>query len=339
MPSRGPLQHHPQQDRVDVVVVEPPAGRLRDPGVAHGHGPEAEVEVVVGVQVGQARAHGEQVAQVDGAEAGVAVGQLGQVAGHGVVDRADPALGDGDPDHGRHDRLGHRERADRRVVPVALEVDLGHQRVALDGQERGGAGGPQEPLQVPLDQPAALADGHGRHRQPVGGRRPAEPEHRRAGGDGAGREPPVVRDVGLLPDDRAGQPRTVGRRPGPPVGQVHPHDQHEQGRRGDQCRKDEQAGREPGQVAGERPAAGVDPQHVVDQMHQGQGGHGQQDHLRPAGPGTNRSRRLGVGPALLRPPLEHLPHPASLPACSSGDRSTRPSLGAIGGRCESQYPT
>jgi hypothetical protein len=210
---------------------------------------------------------------------------------------------------------------------------------------------------------------------------------RRAGGDGAGREPPVVRDVGLLPDDRPGQPRAVGRRPGPRVGQVHPHDQHEQGRRGhpsgtadppqvagqhdrdhpkggrgdpeqvgpprsgrhpadpvgpgavlvgrglpehvrqlhgpqqqrgqghpgprppaeqqeagEQRRKDEQAGREPGQVAGERPAA-------------------------------------GVGPAVLRPPLEHLPHPASRPACSPDDRSTRPSLGAIGGRDESEYPT
>jgi hypothetical protein len=54
--------------------VEPPAGGPGDPRVAKGHG--SQVQVVVGVQVGQPGAHGEQV-----------------------------VLGDGDPDLGRDDRL------------------------------------------------------------------------------------------------------------------------------------------------------------------------------------------------------------------------------------------
>ena len=44
----GGLQGHAQQDRVDVVVVEALAGRLRDPGLVEGHG--SQVQVIVATE-------------------------------------------------------------------------------------------------------------------------------------------------------------------------------------------------------------------------------------------------------------------------------------------------
>ncbi len=226
---------------------------------------------------------------------------------------------DGDPDQGRHDRFGDRERADRRVVAIAVEVRLGHQRVALDDQERGGAGGPRNPSRSrstsrPPWRTGTVATGsrsaagratdsrHGQgdrdHSQrgrgdpqqvgpPRSVRHPAHPMRPGAVLVGRGLPEHVRHLHGPEPAARPGPPGPTAargapgdRRAAPDTGAGWPRTRSDPGRTASRRR---------------RPAAPGRPDH------QGQRGHSQQSHLRPTGPGTTAGRRPGTGPIGFQP--------------------------------------
>ena len=100
-----PDQHHVavggDVDALPVVALAPevgagPGARPRPPVVLEPRSVPVSTRVDSRIQArgtGRLPSPGALVAQGDAGEAGVAVGQLGQVAGDGVVDRADAALG------------------------------------------------------------------------------------------------------------------------------------------------------------------------------------------------------------------------------------------------------
>ena len=117
--------------------------RLLDLTTLRGEGPQV-VEVVgqrviairePGVAVPESRRHVEQVRDRDLGEPLVALKELRQIVGDRIVDAADGAFRDGDPDQCGDVGLGNREGGGDGVALEATEVAFVQHDVVLDDDE------------------------------------------------------------------------------------------------------------------------------------------------------------------------------------------------------------